>query len=278
MTEWWQHIPEIIDPLVFTVGSFSLRWYAVFFLLGWVAAFGYLSRQIRRVRAPLGSEALFDIAITVLVSAMIGGRFGYAAFYDPSLLSHPLSLVSPLDATGRWTGIWGMSFHGALIGATVGLFLYARVWKIRFLKLADFLVPAVPVAIFFGRVGNFLNIELVGRVTEKPWGMYFPEVAGLRHPSQLYEAFFEGIFLFFILAVVGKKRMKEGYLSVVFLFSYAVARFVLEFFREPDFGTNLFFAWMTRGQALSIVMMVVSAVVFGFLKKGKGDILVEAKD
>lgn len=275
---WWQNIPTYLDPIVFAAGSFSLRWYAVFFVLGWFVSFRFLRNRIRKNDPITGKEALSDLATTVFVGALLGGRLGYALFYDPSFLSHPASLVSPFDASGGWKGIWGMSFHGALIGVVFGLFLFTRSQKIGFWLLMDFIAPAAPIAIFFGRIGNFFNLELVGRTTERSWGMYFPENSGLRHPSQLYEAFFEGVALFVVLFMIGKRRIREGHLSLVFLFLYGSMRFVLEFFREPDAGSEFFFGWMTQGQALSLVMMVVSIVFFGFLRSRKDDILTEVRN
>jgi phosphatidylglycerol---prolipoprotein diacylglyceryl transferase len=273
MFDWWQNMPIHLDPIVFSFGSFSFRWYAVFFILGWAAAFGYLSRRLRKGGAPFGKEMLWDIATASLAGAIVGGRLGYAFFYEPSLLMHPLSLVSPIDASGRWSGIWGMSFHGALVGVVVVLFFLARRKKFDFWQFADFLVPAVPIALFFGRLGNFFNLELVGRVTEKSWGMHFPGVSGLRHPSQLYEAVFEGVVLFGILFIARGKGLKKGFLSVLFLFSYGIMRFSLEFFREPDAGSAIFLGWMTRGQALSLGMIAVSVAFLGFLRIRNGGIL-----
>lgn len=259
---WWQNIPEIIDPIVFLLGSFSLRWYTVLFIFGWMAAVTFLAWRIRRRELALGRETLWDIAIIVLGGAMVGGRLGYAIFYDPSLFREPFSLVSPYDPSGTWTGIRGMSFHGALVGGVSTLFFIAKVRKIDFWTLADFLVPAVPIAIFFGRMGNFFNLELIGRETGKPWGMHFPGYPSLRHPSQLYEAFFEGIVLFLLFLILRKKKFPEGMLSAMFLASYGTLRFLLEFLREPDNGVALLFGWMTPGQTLSSVMVAVSFLIF----------------
>lgn len=262
MTDFWQHIPETVDPIVFSLGSFSLRWYAVLFLLGWATAVAFLLWRIRKREFFIGREALWDIAIGILAGSMIGGRLGYALFYDPSLFVAPLSLVTPVDASGKWVGIRGMSFHGALIGAVLGIFCITKVRKIDFWTLADFLVPAVPMALFFGRMGNFLNGELFGRETEKPWGMYFPGHPFLRHPSQLYEAFFEGVVLFLLFAHLRRKSLPKGVLSALFLGTYGLSRFFLEFWREPDVGVTLIFGWMTPGQALSAGMVAISSAVF----------------
>lgn len=273
MTSWWQNIPMHLDPIAFASGSFSFRWYAVFFVLGWFAAFRFLRSRIRKDGSITWEERLSELAVIVFAGAFLGGRLGYAIFYDPSLLSHPLSLVSPFDASGRWTGIWGMSFHGALLGVVCGILLFARSGRIGFWELADFIASAAPIAIFFGRIGNFLNLELVGRMTERPWGMFFPGFSGLRHPSQLYEAFFEGLALFVVLFMLGKRRIREGYLALIFLFLYGFMRFLTEFLREPDAGSGLFFGWMTRGQGLSLAMMIVSVALFSFFRIRKDGIM-----
>ena len=274
MTEWWQHIPASIDPIVFAVGSFSLRWYPVFFILGWVAATSFLSRRIRRDgHVGLDADALLDSALVAFAGAVVGGRLGYALLYDPSLFSHPLSIVSPFDDSGAWKGIWGMSFHGALFGVAVALVLFARIRKIDFWVLSDALALATPMALFFGRIGNFFNHELVGRVTERPFGMYFSDEAILRHPSQLYEAFFEGVILFICLFFIGKRRLRAGYMSIGFLFLYGCMRFFLEFLREPDKGVDLIFGWMTVGQTLSLVLVAISVAILGFLSKRNDGIL-----
>lgn len=267
MNDVWQYIPEYIDPIVFTAGSFSLRWYAVLFVLGWFVSFQFLARKLRRdAMAPIGKALLPDLALAVFVGAVVGGRLGYAMLYDASLFFSPLSFFSPFDPSGAWVGIWGMSFYGALVGALVVLLIFAWLKGFDFWRISDFVVPSVPIALFFGRIGNFLNLELYGRETSVPWGMYFPEVSGLRHPSQLYEALLEGVLLFLIISFVAKRRVERGIVSAAFLFLYGFIRFFAEFFRDPDIGLSLIFGWMTRGQALSVVMMAVSAILFAFLR------------
>ncbi|MEI6649994.1 MAG: prolipoprotein diacylglyceryl transferase, partial [Candidatus Moraniibacteriota bacterium] len=151
------------------------------------------------------------------------------------------------------------SFFGALIGAAIIFFLFSRRRKIDFLPFADFVVTGAPIALFFGRLGNFLNLEIPGRVTDVPWGMYFPDPSTglweLRHPSQLYEALAEGIALFLVLSFVRRRNPSPGIVTAVFLAGYAIVRFFIEFFREPDPGTMMMFGWMTVGQTLSIALL-----------------------
>lgn len=273
IASFWQHIPENIDPVVFSIGPFSFYWYAVFFLLGWAVAVGFLFSRVAKKEFILGKEVLWDIALVSLTSAIIGGRLGYATFYEQSLFSHPLLLINPFSGAGEFVGIRGMSFHGALFGAFLGIWIVARKAKVRLLSLLDFIVIGAPLAIFFGRIGNFVNLELFGRVTEVPWGMYAPSEDVLRHPSQLYEAGAEGLLLFFILYSLRKKAFPEGVLSGLFLFFYGVFRFAIEFVRERDPGVSGGIEALSMGQSLSLGMIMVSIGLFVWIFFRKNGIL-----
>ncbi len=256
-----QSLPLSLDPVAFTVGSFSLRWYAICFLSGFAAAWAVLVFRTKRYDGPCTSACLSDLTLLLFLSVLLGGRLGYALFYDLSMFSHPLSLISPFDPiTGAYVGIRGMSFFGALLGGGAMLVLFARSRGLRFLDLSDMIVPVVPIAIFFGRIGNFLNGELYGRVTDMSWGMHFPLAPDggtlLRHPSQLYEAGLEGVVLFLILAFVFRRRFGGGVPTSVFLLSYATFRFLAERFRQPDFGVGVSVGMLTKGQALSVALFV----------------------
>lgn len=278
---WWQHLPEVIHPIVFSIGFFSLYWYALFFLGGVFVSFLCALYFVRRGEAPCGEETLFDAFLFLFLGAVIGGRIGYVLFYNLDLfLNSPLSIISPYDfRSGVWTGISGMSYHGGLIGAIVALFLFTRRKKIHFWEMADFIVLFVPVATFFGRLGNFFNGELYGRMTEKSWGMIFPDalpVGVLRHPSSLYEAFFEGIVLFCVLLFFRKKMSFPGALSCLYIAGYAGVRFVGEYFREPDPQIGLLFGnSFSLGQIFSVVMFLFSAGLFLWLKQKNHDRIVE---
>lgn len=278
MISWWQHIPGHLDPIALAVGSFSLRWYAVFFFVGWVAAYEFSLYRFRNGGSPFGRDTLESLFLFAFAGALLGGRIGYALLYDPMLFSDPIRIVSPYGTDGSWTGISGMSLFGGVAGCVVAIFVFARRKNMRVLEIADFLAPIAPIALFFGRIGNFFNLELYGRSTDAFWGMYFPGVEYLRHPSQLYEAFFEGIVLFFLLLWIRKKRVSDGLISLDFLFFYGIFRFFLEFFREPDQGIPILFGWMTRGQLFSLVAILFGMVGWFWLSRRRNDILVNNKE
>ena len=208
---------------------------------------------------------LFDDLITYLiVSLVVGGRLGYVFFYNFSYY-----LSNPLDIFKIWEG--GMSFHGALIGIIVGTFLFSYLRKIKKLIFLDIIACVSPIGIFFGRIANFINGELVGKATTVPWAVVFPNVDQIpRHPSQLYEAFFEGLILFFLLNVfMSKQNYKIGKCSYMFLILYGVFRIISEFFREPDAHIGYFFGIFSTGMILSIIMVIAGLMMLNFLKKNE---------
>jgi phosphatidylglycerol:prolipoprotein diacylglycerol transferase len=275
MIEWWQHIPETLDPIAFTIGFFSVYWYALWFLAGFFAVFSLALRSARRGEVVCSEECVSDMLFYIFFSALLGGHLGYALFYNlDASLAAPLTLFLPYDfGRGVWVGISGMSYHGGLIGAGLALYWFARRKRLSFWKMADFLAFLAPIAAFFGRLGNFFNVELPGRITEQPWGMIFPNVLPqgmLRHPSVLYEAFLEGIVLFGILIFFRKRMPFPGALACLYLASYAALRFIGEFFRSPDpqlgfiFGSPI--AGITLGQVLSFWMFFAAGMIFMWLK------------
>lgn len=275
MTLWWQHIPETLDPIAFTIGFFSAYWYALFFLGGFLAVLLFAIRFARRGDAPCSEEDVFDMFLWIFFGALLGGRIGYALFYNlDTYLAAPLTIVLPYDfGRGVWVGVSGMSYHGGLIGATLALYCFVRRRRISFWKAADFAALLVPIAIFFGRLGNFFNVELHGRITERPWGMIFPEIQPLgvlRHPSALYEAFFEGLVLFGLLLFFRKKMPFPGALACLYIAGYAVLRFIGECFRSPDPQLGFFFSALsggfTLGQLFSFGMFFAAGMIFLWLK------------
>lgn len=196
--------------------------------------------RIKNEKMSYRKEFLGDALMYAILGVMIGGRVGYVLFYDfPEFLHNPLRIISPFARiNGEWTfvGISGMSYHGGALGVIIGWWLFARKNNITFWTLAELFAPAIPLGYFFGRIGNFINGELYGRITDAKIGMYFPHAPGnhLRHPSQLYEAFFEGIVLFLILWLVRKKSPFPGFLGGLYIFGYGFFRFFIEYVRQPD--------------------------------------------
>jgi phosphatidylglycerol:prolipoprotein diacylglycerol transferase len=201
---------------------------------------------------------------------MIGGRLGYVLFYNFGyFIVNPLKIICPFEISKEgfyYTGISGMSYHGGLIGVFLASVFFCQRHRINFWKLADLLSSVIPLGYTFGRIGNFINGELYGRSTSIPWGMHFPldPINQLRHPSQLYEAFFEGIFLFLILWNVRKLKLFDGFLFCLYLSGYGVMRFFIEFVREPDSQLGFIFCHFTMGQILCVFMVLVGIAIMIF--------------
>lgn len=241
-----------IDPVAFQIGPIKIHWYGLMYLVGFGLGW-WLGRLRTRDPARRWHPAEFDdLVVYVVLGAVIGGRLGYALFYDfQHLLGAPLSIFA------IWRG--GMSFHGGLIGVIVALWAYARRHGRLFFEVADFVAPLVPPGLGAGRIGNFINGELWGKPTDLPWGMVFPQAPtdGLaRHPSQLYQAFLEGLVLFLVLWVFSRKPRPTMAVSGLFLVGYGTVRFLVEFVRVPDPHIGyLAFGWLTMGQLLTLPML-----------------------
>ena len=242
-----------IDPIIFSIGPLSLRWYGMMYLIGFVAAFWLASKRL--ARTTWTKDELSDMLFYGFVGVIAGGRVGYVLFYQFDLfLSEPLYLFK------IWTG--GMSFHGGLLGVIAALFWFARRQKSHLLEVGDFVAPLVPVGLGAGRIGNFINSELWGRTTDVPWGIVFPNGGPLpRHPSQLYEFFLEGVVLFVLLWWFSSKQRPLGAVSGLFLSGYGAFRFVVEYFREPDAHLGLYGGLISQGQILSLPMFIIGAII-----------------
>lgn len=239
-----------LNPVALQLGPIAIHWYGLMYLLGLFLAGFFLRFRLSRLH--LSSENLLDILFYGMFGILIGGRVGYMFFYDFSDFMH-----APWQLFMIWQG--GMSFHGGLIGVLIALWIVARQKKIAFIDLTDFIAPVVPLGLAAGRIGNFVNGELWGRVTTVPWGMVYPHAGPLpRHPSQLYEFFLEGVLLFFILWFYSAKPRPRFAVSGCFLLFYGLFRFVLEFFRAPDVQLGFVaFGWLTQGQLLSFPMIFI---------------------
>ena len=257
---WWQGLPERMDPVIFSIGSFSIQYYGLMYLVAFLIV-GFLawSRVKKEGRFPINSEQLQSLMTAMILGVLIGGRLGYVLFYNPMhYLTHPLEIINPFRTSGgfQFTGISGMSYHGGVIGVIVGAIVYCRQQKLDFFLMGDLIGPCIPLGYMFGRLGNFINGELWGRPTEAAIGMHFPLAGeGLRHPSQLYEAFFEGIFLFVILWLLRKRVKTKGAMLTFYLTGYGLVRFFVEYTREPDAHLGFVLGSLSMGQVLCLLMI-----------------------
>lgn len=243
-----------IDPIIFSIGPISLRWYGMMYLLGFVAAYLVGRKRARQAWSPMQPEQVEDLVFTSALGAVLGGRVGYVFFYGFDRF-----LTDPLWLFRVWEG--GMAFHGGLLGVFLALIIYARKLGRPLGEVCDFVAPLAPIGLGLGRMANFINAELYGRASDVSWAMVFPSdsLAIPRHPSQLYQCFLEGVVLFVLVYGFTRVRRPAWAASGVFLLGYGVARYGVEFFREPD--ASLFLDWMTRGQFLSLPMIIGGAAM-----------------
>ena len=243
-----------IDPVALSIGSLQLRWYGLMYLAGF--GLGWLLGRWRASRPGSGwtGPDVDDLLTCVMIGIILGGRLGYVLFYDL-----PVYINDPMEIVRIWNG--GMSFHGGLLGVLGAFWYFARTRGRTFLEVSDFIAPLIPQGLFFGRLGNFINGELWGKVSDAPWAVVFPGAGPLpRHPSQLYEAALEGLLLFIMLWVFSLKPRKVGAISGLFALGYGVFRFAVEFVRMPDVQLGyLAFGWLTMGQLLCVPLILAGA-------------------
>ena len=264
----WQHLPSHMSPNLFEIGSFPLRYYSLMYLAAFATTYSLVMYRIRREKYPYTAEEVQDYFVWAILGVILGGRLGYVFFYNWGYyLKHPLEIIFPFEFSGgfHFIGISGMSFHGGVIAILVFSIIFCRRRKIAFWRFADLICPAIPLGYTFGRIGNFINGELYGRATTVPWGMVFPldPLHLLRHPSQLYEAFFEGIVLFTILWLIRRKSPFDGALFAFYLMGYGAIRFFIEFYREPDAQLGFVFGPFSMGQLLCFAMIAAGAAIYG---------------
>lgn len=271
--DWWQHLPQNIDPVIFSIGSFKLQYYGLMYIVAFAITFFLVLYRIKREdRFEITGDQVKDLTTYMILGLVVGARLGYVVFYNLSYyIKHPLEIVLPFSFSDgvTFTGISGMSYHGGLIGVILVTWLYTRKAGLDWWRVVDLYIPAIPLGYTFGRLGNFINGELYGRVTTSPIGMYFPlDRAGeLRHPSQLYEAFFEGIFLFAILWSIRKVKMPKGATLGLYLIGYGSVRFVIEYFRQPDEHLGFVLLSFSMGQVLCFLMIAAGIALYLYLLK-----------
>ncbi|KUJ00462.1 prolipoprotein diacylglyceryl transferase [Vibrio sp. MEBiC08052] len=254
MSQEFLQFPNI-DPVLVSIGPLAIRWYGVMYLLGFLFATWLANRRADKEGSGWTREQVSDLLFAGFVGVVIGGRVGYVLFYGFEYF-----LADPLYLFKVWTG--GMSFHGGLLGVITAMFWYAKRNHRQFFAVADFVAPLVPFGLALGRLGNFMNGELWGRVTHVPWGMVFPEAGPLpRHPSQLYEFFLEGVLLFIILNLFIRQPRPAGSVAGLFLIGYGACRTFVEYFREPDAQLGLFAGFISMGQILSLPMILAGALL-----------------
>jgi phosphatidylglycerol---prolipoprotein diacylglyceryl transferase len=245
-----------IDPILLAIGPIKIRWYGMMYVIGFIAAWFLAMVRAKKPNSGWTAEQVSDLIFYSAIGVVVGGRLGYMLFYNwPILITDPVSLLR------IWYG--GMAFHGGLIGVLIAFGYFAKKTQKTFFTVADFLTPMVPIGLGLGRIGNFINGELWGRITTVPWGMVFPNAGPFpRHPSQLYEFFLEGVVLFTILWWYSSKPRAPMAVSGLFLVLYGCFRIFCELFRQPDVQIGfLAFDWLTEGQLLSVPMIIAGAIM-----------------
>ena len=250
-----------LDPILFNFGFLVIRWYSLAYLLGiiigWWLGKKIILKKHQDVEFKFDIKEFDNLITYLIISILIGGRFGYVLFYNSSYY-----FLNPIDIIKIWEG--GMSFHGALIGVIIGTSLFSIKKRISTFFLLDIIACVSPIGIFFGRIANFINGELVGKITKADWGVVFTNFDAIpRHPSQLYEAFLEGLILFIIMNfIILKDNYKTGTCSYMFLIFYGFFRIFSEFFREPDIQIGYIFNLLSMGSILSILMILAGIIIF----------------
>ena len=250
-----------IDPIAFAIGPLAVRWYGLMYLVGFAAGWWLGLRRISQNKSPITRAQFDDLLFLAVLGVILGGRLGYVLFYKPGYYA-----AHPLEIFAVWQG--GMSFHGGLLGVMLAMWFAARRNGVDFLRLMDFIAPLCPLGIAAGRMGNFINGELYGRVTDLPWGMVFRNAGDApRHPSQLYQFALEGLALFVLLWWFSSKPRPRGQVSALFLIGYGSFRFIAEFGREPDAFLGLLAFGLTLGQWLCLPMIAGGIWLFAWSRR-----------
>ena len=251
-----------INPIFISLGSFHIYWYGIMYLLAFSLAWCVGNFYIKKNIVKISKDNFSDLMFYSFLGVLAGGRIGYSIFYN-----FYYTLDNPMSLFYLWNG--GLSFHGGFIGVMVGIISFCNKNQIPFFEISDFIVTLVPIGLFTGRIRNFINVELLGKSTDLVWGVIFPKIDNLtRHPTQIYEAFLEGIVLFVILNFSIPKNTRTSRVTASFLIFYSLFRFIVEFFREPDAHIGyLIFSWVTMVQILCAPMFLLGIYI---LKYGRG--------
>ncbi|RBQ30707.1 prolipoprotein diacylglyceryl transferase [Arcobacter sp. FW59] len=266
--EFWQNIYSHFNPVAFNIGEIAVHWYGIMYALALLSAI-FIAKWFIKYDNINISDDIFDSYIWwAEIGVILGARIGYVLFYDTQTtyyLSHPWQIFNPY-VNGTYVGISGMSYHGAFLGFIIASYLFSIRKKISFWFITDIAVLGISAAYIFGRIGNFFNQELVGRVTDVPWGIYVDGV--LRHPSQIYEAILEGLVVFAILVYLRKRKTFDGQLALMYGILYAIARIIAEFYRQPDSQLGFLVGnWLTMGILQSLVILIVCLSLYYLRRK-----------
>ena len=249
-----------LNPIAFSLFNFKVYWYSLSYLFGFIFSYYYVKFILRKDFLNINFKIFEDFLGWAVLGVIFGGRIGYVIFYNLNFY-----LENPIEILKIWQG--GMSFHGGLIGVILSIFFFSKSKRINFLDLLNLASSCAPIGLFLGRLANFVNKELVGRPTNSNWGVLFFENDVLRHPSQIYEAIFEGLIIFFVIFyIIKKKYYKYINISSLFLIMYGIFRFTIEFYREPDNHIGFVFMNISMGQVLCLPMILIGSM---FLRKKK---------
>lgn len=249
-----------LDPIIFSLGPLRIGWYGAMYALGFISAYFMMMASARRTPGPIAPAEVSNLLTYIILGVVVGGRLGWVLFYGGwAYLENPLRIFE------TWKG--GMSFHGGLLGVTFAIWLYGRRHKVNWLEVGDFVITWVPLGLFFGRIGNFINGELYGKATDGTWGVVFPgdPQALPRHPSQLYEAALEGLLIFLVLLAIRNRTPRPGFQPAVLMLMYGVARIAVEFVRLPDADIGYYLGIITRGQILSVPLILAGLAWLAYL-------------
>ena len=265
-------ISHNFDPILVDFGIFQVRWYSLAYIFGILIGWAYANKIIRLTRenkynfTQITTRQFDDLIIYLVIGIVLGGRLGYVIFYNLEYFTQNF-----LEIFQIWQG--GMSFHGGLLGVIVSILIYSKKTNTNFYIIADIISCVAPIGIFFGRISNFINAELYGKVSNLPWAVIFPNAGYIpRHPSQIYEAILEGIILFLIINYLSIKKnilFKAGYISGLFLIFYSILRIFSEIFREPDVHLGYFFNYFSLGTLLSLITLIAGLLVIISIKKNE---------